>query len=77
MVSHSRRQETDNTPHADYTDDLALITNMLTWAQSLLHNLEQAVGGIDLYTNANKANFIRFKLEGAFSTLSGKPHKVS
>ena len=34
---------------ADNVDDLALLTNALSHAESLLHSLEQAAGGIHLY----------------------------
>ena len=39
---------------ADYADDLALLANTSTKAESLLHNKEQAAGGIGFYMNANK-----------------------
>ena len=58
-----------------HTDDLALLTNTSTQAESLLHNFEQAAGGIDLNINENKTEFIGFKLESAISTLSSKPLK--
>ena len=47
-----------------YTDDLALLTNTPTQVESLLHNLEQAAGGM------------YFKQKGDISTLSGKPLKL-
>ena len=46
---------------ADYADDLALLANTLTQAQSLLYSLQQAVGCINIYVNANKTEFICFK----------------
>ena len=36
---------------ADYTDDLALLTNTTTNADSLLHSQEPAAGGIGSYMN--------------------------
>ena len=38
----------------DYTNDLALLTNTPVQAESLLHSLEQAAGGIGLYVNSDK-----------------------
>ena len=37
-----------------YTDDLAHLANTLAQAESQLHSLEQAAGGIGLYVNVNK-----------------------
>ena len=38
----------------DYADDLVLLSNKITQAESLLYSIEQAAGGIDLYVNTNK-----------------------
>ena len=38
----------------DYTDDQTLLANRDAWAESLLHSLKQAAGGMSLYANANK-----------------------
>ena len=38
---------------ADYTDDLALLTNTQAQAKSHLHKLKQTVKGIGFYMNAN------------------------
>ena len=46
---------------ADYADDLALLTNTPAQAESLLHNLKQAAGGIGLRVNANKTEYMYFK----------------
>ena len=43
--------------------------------ESQLHSLEQTVGGIGLYVNAEKIDIMCFK-QGAISTLSGKPLKL-
>ena len=39
---------------ADYADDLALLANTTTKADSQLDSLEQAVGGIGFHVNAGK-----------------------
>ena len=49
---------------ADYTDDIAQ-------AESQLHSLEQAAGGIGLHVNADKTDFIHFNQRGNISTLIG------
>ena len=46
---------------ADYTDNLVLLTNTPAQAESLLHNLEQVAGAIDIEVNANKTEFVGFK----------------
>ena len=56
---------------ANYVD-LALLTNTLAQAKSILHSLEQAVS---LYMNTNKTEITCFK-QDVISTLSGKPLKL-
>ena len=55
---------------ADYTDDIALLANTPTQAESLLHSLEQAEGGIDLYVNADKTEYMCFNQKGDISTVN-------
>ena len=57
-------------------DDLALLTNIPAQAESLLHNLVQATEGIGFYVNANKTEYVCFKVKEAVSTLSGTPLKL-
>ena len=47
---------------AYYADDLALLANALSQAETLLRSLEKA-GDIDLYVNGNKTEFLCFKQE--------------
>ena len=61
---------------ADYADDIAFLGNTPTWAESLLHSLEWAVGGIDLHVNANKTEYMCFNLRGDISTLNGSSLKL-
>ena len=42
-------------------DDLTLLANTPAQTKSLLHSLQQAAGGIGLYVNANKTEFMYFK----------------
>ena len=60
---------------ADYSDDLTLLANTPTQAESLLQSLEQVAGGIGLSVNANKIDFISFTQKRAISSLSGKTLK--
>ena len=41
--------------------DLALLANTPVQAESLLHSLEQVTGGIGLYINPNKTEFMILK----------------
>ena len=41
---------------ADNADDIVLLSNTPTQAESMLHSLEQAAGGIGLHVNTNKKN---------------------
>ena len=43
---------------ADYANDIALLTNSLTQAESRLHNLEQAASDIGLHVNSNKTEYM-------------------
>ena len=58
---------------AHYTDDLVLFANTPAEVESRLHSLKKAAGGIGLYVTANKTEFMYFKHERSFYTLSGKP----
>ena len=44
----------------NYVDDLALLANTPTQAESLQHSLEQAARGIGLYMNSDKTEFMHF-----------------
>ena len=69
----SRRYPTETMIDVDYADDLALFTNILAHPEFLLHSREEAEGGIGIYVNTNKTEYISVKQEEAISTLSGKP----
>ena len=62
--------------NTDYTDDQALLANTPTQAESLLHSLEKAPGGIGLNTNPDKTEYMSFKQKRAISTQSDKPLKL-
>ena len=62
--------------NVDYIDDIALLANTSTQAESLLHSLEQAAGSIGLHINADKMEYICFNQRGDISTLKGGPLKL-
>ena len=61
---------------ADYADDIALLTNTPTQAESLLHSLEPAARGIGLHVNADKMENMYFNQKGDISTLNGGSLKL-
>ena len=44
----------------DYADDIALLANVPTQVETLLHSLEQAAAEVGLYVNAHKTGYICF-----------------
>ena len=61
---------------ADYADDIAFLANSLAQAESLLHNLERVAGGIGLYVNTYKTEYMCFNRRGDISTLKAGPLKL-
>ena len=61
---------------ADYADDIALLANTPAQAETLLHSLERAAGGIGLHISANKTEYICFNQRGDTFTLKGSPLKL-
>ena len=65
MVSRLKRQDADHIPpkllEVDYTNDLALLSNTLAQAESMLHSLEQAARYIGFYVNSDKTEFTYIK----------------
>ena len=70
----SRRYPAQTIADMDYTDDIALLAN--SPAKSLLHSLEWAAGGIGLYVNADKTEYICFNERGDISTKKSGPLKL-
>ena len=60
----SRIYTTQTITDANYTDDIALIANTLAQAESLLHSLERAAGGIGIHVNADKRKYMCFNQRG-------------
>ena len=58
---------------ADYAYDPTLLTNLPIQSKFQRHSLKKTTGGISLYVNANKIEYMCFKQEGLISNLSGLP----
>ena len=56
----SRRYSVPTITDVDCADDITLLANTPTQAESLLHCLEQATGGISLLVNADKTKYMYF-----------------
>ena len=52
-----------NQDNTNYADDLALHTNTRAQTKFLLHCIVETTGGIGLYMNSNKSDFMCFKQE--------------
>ena len=61
----SRRYPAHSITDADYADDIALLINTPTQAETLLHNLEWAAAGIGLHVNADKTEYMCINQRGA------------
>ena len=70
------RYPVESMTDADKTDDVTLLANTTTQAESLLHKLEQPAGSIGLYADANKREYMRFEQKWTIFTLSGRPLKL-
>ena len=68
--ARKRRYLEQTITDAYYPDDISLLANTPTQAESLLHSLEQASGGIGLHVNAEKTEYICFNQKGDISTLN-------
>ena len=55
-----------------YAGDLAFVINIPTQAESLLHSVEQAVGGIGFYVDANKTVHVFKKSHLYFKWLASE-----
>ena len=60
----------------DYPDDIVLLANTPTQAESLLHSLEKTAGDIGLHANTEKTEHMCFNQKGDISTLNGGSLKL-
>ena len=72
----STRYPTQTITDADYADDIALLANAATQAETLLHSLERAAAGIGLHINAHKTEYMCFNQTGDISTLNSSSLKL-
>ena len=72
----SRRYYAQIIMDADYTDDIALLANTPTQAETLLHSLEQEAASIGLHVNTHKTEYMCFNQRGDISTLNGSTLKL-
>ena len=72
----SRRYLTQTITDADHVDEITLLANTPSQAESLLHILERAAGYIGLHVNADKTEYICFNPRGDISTLKCGPLKL-
>ena len=70
----SRRYPAQTITDADYANEIVLLANSSAQAESLLHSLEQAAGGIGLHINTDKMEYMCFNQRGNISTLKGVYH---
>ena len=59
-----------------YADDIALLANTPTLAETPLHSLERAAACIGLHVNAHKTEYMCFNQTGDISTLNGSSLKL-
>ncbi len=67
----SKRYPAKTITDTDYADDIALMANAPTQAETLLHSLERAPTGIGLHVTAHKTRHMCFNQTGDISTLNG------
>ena len=72
----SRRYSAKTITDADYTDDIAILTNTSNQAETLLHSLERAAAGIGFHFNAHKTEYMCFNQTGDISPLEGTSLKL-
>ena len=70
--ARSRRYPAQTITGADYADEISLLANTPTQAESPLNSLEQSEGGIGLHVNADKTEYMYF-----IKTLNGSSLKLA
>ena len=76
IKERSRKYPAQTITDADYADDIALLTNTPTQAETLLHSLERAAAGKSLHVNADKTKYMCFNQRNDVSTLNGRSLKL-
>ena len=75
-LAKERRYAAQTITCADYTNDIVLQPNTPARAKTLLHSLERTAGGIVLYVNADKTEYMCSNQRGDIFTLKGVPLKL-
>ena len=72
----SRRYPAQKIMDMDYADDIVLLANTPTQAETLLHSLKRATTGIALHVNAHKTEYMCFNQRGEIFKLNGSSLKL-
>ena len=72
----SRKYSAHTITDVDDADDIALLANTPTQAETMLHSLERAAAGIGLHVKADKTEYMCFNQRGNISTLNGSSLKL-
>ena len=73
----SRRYPAQTITDADYTNDIMLLANTSTQAETLQHILEQTASGIGLHVNTDKTEYMWFNQRSNISTLNSSSLKLA
>ena len=72
----SKKYPAKTITNANYTDDIVILANAPSQAETLLYSLERAAAGIGLYVKAHKMEYMCFNQTGNISTLNGSSLKL-
>ena len=72
----SRRYPAKTITDTVYANDVAILANAHAQAETLLHSLERAAGGIGLHVNAHKTEYMHLNQTGDISTLGSSSLKL-
>ena len=72
----NRRYPAQTITDADYANNIVLLANSSTKAESLPHSLEQTAGGIGLHVKADKTEYMCFNQRGDISILKSGSLKL-
>ena len=70
----SRRYPAQTSMDMDYANDIALLANAPTQAETMLHSQERTAAGIGLHVNAHKTEYMCFNQTGDISKTSRQVH---
>ena len=73
----SRRYPAKTITDANYADDIAILANTPTQAETLQHSLERATAAIGLHVNATQTEYMCFNQTGDIFTLGSSFLKLS